>query len=189
VKSTEVYKLIHASVGPWCKANGFKRGKSGWLAYQKPVDGKYLSFWFQCDKWGWDKYSGSSLTVEFQFHASRELGQLSNQRLAQFLTSAELEAIRTHQNRIIGKIPPPPQEWVELFERNAQKRDDPASLMQGFWIPWRQIEQPYEPNHDIWLRYWEADDVKMWAEMVLGVLLRITEEVERAGRGRLSSSR
>jgi hypothetical protein len=104
---------------------------------------------------------------------------LSNARLAQFLTPPELEAVRTQQNRIIGKIPPPPQEWVELFESNAQKRDDPDSLMQGFWIPWQQIEQPYEPHHDIWLRYWQADDVRMWAEMVLNVLPRITEEVVR----------
>lgn len=180
MKSTDVYRLIHASVGPWCKANGFTRAKSGWLAYQKPVAGRYLSFWFQCDKWGWDKYSGSSFTVEFQLHDSRELGQLANKRLAEFLTRAELDAVRTQQNRIIAKIPRPPQEWVHLYESSARKRDDPESLMAGFWMPWTLVEEPYQPNHDVWLRYWDEADVKAWAAMVLGVLPRIISEIEVA---------
>jgi hypothetical protein len=66
MKSTAVYKSLHAIVGPWCKANGFTRLKLGWLAYQKPDSSKYLTFWFQCDAHGWDKYSGSSFATELQ---------------------------------------------------------------------------------------------------------------------------
>lgn len=135
MKSTEVYRTIDGIVGPWTNANGFTRAKSGWLAYQKPCAGKHLVFWFQCNRWGWDKYSGSSFVVEFQFHESPKLGQSS----------------------IIGKVPPPPKAWVDLFESNAR--------------------EPYQPRHDIWMRDWAAEDVKAWAAFVLSVLSRAPAEI------------
>jgi hypothetical protein len=178
MKSTDVYRTIHGIVGPWAKENGFKRAKSGWLAYQKPYAGKHLAFWFQCDKWGWDKYSGSSFTVEFQFHESRELGQWSNERINKFLTREELDDARARQNAIIEKIPPPPKAWVDLFESNARRLyENPENILSGFWLPWTRIDEPFQPTHDLWLRYWEHEDVKAWAELVLRVLPRALAQV------------
>jgi hypothetical protein len=53
MRSTEVYKTIGDAVEPWCNANGFTRPTSALRAYQKRVGDKFLSFWFQCDRYGW----------------------------------------------------------------------------------------------------------------------------------------
>jgi hypothetical protein len=140
MKSTAVYKGLHAIVGPWCKANGFTRLKLGWLVYQKSCATKYLTFWFQCDLHGWDKYSGSSFAAEFQ-------------------------------------------EWVDLFEGHIRRHyRDPEAMMEGFWLAWKRVDEPYRANADIWMRYWEEEDVIAWGTFVLGVLPRILTHVTD-GRG------
>jgi hypothetical protein len=178
MRSTEVYTTIRHAVDPWCRENGFTRAKSGWLAYQKAVGGQFLSFWFQCDKHGWDAYCGSRFTVEFQLHESPDLGRLDNLRLAQYLTPEELEFARQLQNSIIAKIPPPPQAWVDSFESHVRRLYKEADLMmEGFWEPWRQIPGPLRAQDDLWLRYWDEGDVKTWAALILNVLPRIVAQI------------
>jgi len=183
MKSTEVYKTIHRIVGPWCRQNGFKRAKSGWLAYQKPWGSKQLAFWFQCNKWGWDKYSGSSFTVEFQLHESQELGQLSNRRFQEFLTAEELEYVRARQNKIISRIPSSPRDWTEAFESNARRLyKNSEEIIAGFRMSWAPIEQPYRPNHDIWLRYWQEEDVLAWTIFIASILPRVIKQITTESR-------
>ncbi len=181
MRSTHVYRTIREAVDPWCEANGFTRAAAAPLAYCKPIGGKFLSVWFQCDRHGWDPYSGSRFTVEFQLDGSPEPGKPANDRLQRFLTAEELEFVRDVQNSIIRKIPPPPQAWVDSFESNARRLyKNPELLIEGFWEQWRPVSAPLQPEHDLWLRYWEADDVTTWAALILNVLPRIVAQYSEA---------
>jgi hypothetical protein len=39
----------------------------------------------------------------------------------------------------------------------------------------KEVARPYRATDDVWLRYWTAEDVKRWAEFLLGVLPRIVK--------------
>lgn len=184
MKSTDVYRVLHAGVGPLAKANGFKRVKSGMLAYQRPTsNNKFITFWFQCDKWGWDKYSGSRFTAEFQVHESKELGHFDgiNHRFSHFLSREQLDWVRDMQNRIISRVPPPPTEWVAQMENHFhQYSRNTEAMMEAFLQPWKLVQEPYPLSYDIWLRYWLNEDVQMWASFFLEIFPKAIAELDAA---------
>ena len=53
MKSTAVYRQIRDVLGPWFKANGFKRAK-GMLSWVRPAGSQFLVVWVQISQHGWD---------------------------------------------------------------------------------------------------------------------------------------
>jgi hypothetical protein len=169
MKSTEVYKIIRDTVGPWCKQQGFRRTSGGMLGWHRPEGAEHLVFWFQCSQDGWDAYAGSKFIVEFQVSDSSQIGVGTRRyRLPYFLTEHELNQVRSIQNAVIARLPTPPRDYYIFgLDRN---------LVDWYQAKFRTVQEPYSSRDDIWLRYHEPADVRRWAEFLLSVLPRVVSE-------------
>ena len=179
MKSAELYRHLRSSLAEWFRAHGFKRAPRAQLGWH--ADGVFI--WFQCDKWGWDQYAGSSFFVNFQVGGSAEPWNAPTERLQHFLTEPELEVMRTLQNDVIRKLRLPPPEYIAAFRAAASKASDPEGLVDGLLIPFRPVEEPFRSNQDVSLRYFDGDDVQRWASFLIGVLPSIVDRLRRPANG------
>ncbi len=169
MKSTEVYKLLREEVGPWTKAQGFKRAKS-MLSWYRPLKDKHIVFWFQVSQSGWDAFAGSQFTVEFQLSHDPNVGAgLRRERIGKLLNDSVREELRGIQNGVILSLPKPPADYFilqlpELREHYLQK--------------FEPVIEPYSQNTDIWLRYHTSDHVCRWGRFVLQQLPQCIKQVE-----------
>jgi hypothetical protein len=60
---------------------------------------------------------------------------------------------------------------------SARLSINPEVLIEGFWLQWKRVEEPYASHQDIWMRYWEPEDVVAWAAFILNVLPRIVAQI------------
>jgi hypothetical protein len=163
MKSAEVYKTLRESLGPWCKVHGFQRTRSAMLGWYKPVREGCLVFWFQCSQDGWDRYAGSKFVVEFQVADSPVPGLgMHRARLARLLDEAQREDLRQHNNCVIMKLRKPDPSYF-IFAADQK-------VIEWYLSNFDPVEEKYRANEDVWLRYGEEEDVRMWARWILGVL-------------------
>jgi hypothetical protein len=163
VKSTDVYRTAREILAPWFKAEGFKRTRGGMLGWYKPVGDQYLLVWLQLSTDGWDTYAGSEFTVEFQRSGRPVIGEgLVRNRLVGLLTIAELEEARHRQNRVVSKLtkPPPDHDTLRIAPNVAE----------WYCAKFQPVSEPYRRTDDVWLRYKDEEDVRMWAQFLLRVL-------------------
>ncbi len=167
MKSQELYRTLREHLGAWFKQQGFKRARQAQLGWQsEPV-----LVWFQCDKWGWDQYAGSSFFVNFQTSGPPKPWGGPTQRLQEFLSTAELEEALTLQNRVIAKLKPPPPEHIQMLrEAFAKTSPNPDLLIEALLADFQPVERPYRPNQDFSLRYHDDEDVSAWSAFLLRVL-------------------
>ena len=174
MQSTEAYRVVREVVGPWCRVQGFRRTKSAFPGWYKPVTDRFLVFWFQCDKRGWDNFAGSKFTVEFQLGSEPGIGTMrvgeNRKRLPQFLDNKELEKMREIQNNVILRLRRPPSNHPALHI----SPEISAVYLEKF----KPDTKPYKSSDDIWLRYYTDRDVKRWAEFVLAQLPLIVARFE-----------
>jgi hypothetical protein len=152
--SKQVYRILRASLDPWCKTEGFRRGQA-FLSWYQERGSAFLAFWCQCSQDGWDDFAGSKFVVELQIGDSPEVGApgVRRSRLAEVLTTEELEEVRQIQNEVISQLPRPP--------RNHSALQDPR-LRDWYLRKFDPVNQPYRSTHDVWLRYGKPEDVERW---------------------------
>jgi hypothetical protein len=154
MKSTEVYRALRETLDSYCKAEGFKRTRGGMLGWSRPLADRFVTFWCQCSRDGWDSCAGSKFTVELQDGDAPlpGFGQ-RNQRIGRLLSAADREVARDLQNQVIAGLPRPPA-------------DHP--LLQGSLADY--YRQNFEPVHrvddDLWFRYYSVADVIRWGEFL-----------------------
>jgi hypothetical protein len=172
--STDVYKTIRETMGPWCKSEGFRRTPGGMLGWVRPAQAKHLVFWCQCSQDGWDDYAGSGFIVEFQLAPSDRPGaggsESKRMRLGRLLLDSELQRATELQNRLIGKLAQPPRDHPNLRISDQVTR--------WYLAKFARLERPYRRNDDLWLRYYDEEDVVGWARFVQDVLPRVTAAFE-----------
>lgn len=179
MKAPELYRHLRAGLGEWFKAQGFQRAPKAQLGWHR--DGVFV--WFQCNKWGWDPYAGSSFFVNFQAVGPPEPWGGPTERLQLYLGDDELEAARALHNRIVGKLSPPPRAHVEALRAAfARTANDPDSLIDALLAEFRPAEQPFRANQDFALRYFHPVDVQDWSSFLLRVLPRIVEQLQQGRR-------
>lgn len=168
VTSKDMYGILRDALAPGLKAAGFKRTSGGMLGWYKPVDGRYLSFWFQCDRYGWFQDFGSKFTLELQMADDPRPacgGLLDRKRFATFLSDAELELVRALNNDVLRSLPAPsPDNPVLLLGEEEQKR-----FMSGY----QPHVEPYVAGQDVWLHYFTVRHVETWAAFFSDRILRI----------------
>ena len=173
MKSTQVYGEAKTILAPWCKAEGFKRIKSGMLGWQKQVADKFLTFWLQCSGDGWDFHAGSKFAVEFQLSGKSIIGDFglgcSRKRLPYFLTADDLNEVRQIQNDVIASLSRPPSDYF-IYMMSPQ-------AISWYLAKFDQVDQPYLQTEDIWLRYHQPEHVRRWADFLLRLLPRIVAEL------------
>jgi hypothetical protein len=144
------------------------------LAFERASsDGKeVLTFWFQCSQDGWDRFTGSQFTVEFQIAPEPGPGHgPKRERFFRLLTPDERERVRLLQNRVIEKLEqPPPEHWAHTA--------DPG-LKSFYFAGFTPLTEPYSPSQDVWLRYVEEADVRQWADFLLPLLPRLIEDFSK----------
>lgn len=170
VTSKEMYKILREELAPILKAAGFKRTSGGMLGWYKPVEGRYLSLWFQCDKYGWFQDFGSRVTLELQVADDPRPGYgrlLERERFVTFLSEAELELVRAANNEVIASPP-------------ESSTNNPILLLteegrKWFMAGYLPHVDPYAMNQDVWLHYFTPAQVKTWAEFFSDRILHIGE--------------
>jgi hypothetical protein len=171
MKSPEVYKRLRGVLGPWFKAEGFRRG-DGPLSWTRPSGELHVTGWCQISRDGWDPYSGSRFTVELQRGRDPRRGTAGQRRrLPSFASDAERETIRRIQNGVIAMLTPRPAGGSLIRRVIAVVRGARDQKLEP-------VTKPYRPNADIWLRYGRPEDLDTWSELILGMLPRCVAEVE-----------
>lgn len=172
LKSTEVYSLLRAEVGPWFKEAGFKRVKQ-MLGWSRPHGDKHVVVWFQVSQDGWDAYAGSKFVVELQHSAEPRIGGHPNgrRRMGELLTPQEREEVRAIQNRVISALRRPPSNHPLL--RGA------PDLAKYYRAKFKTVDERYSENEDIWFRYAAPEHVTQWARYIREKLPRCIADIER----------
>ena len=176
MKSTDVYRTIRETIGPWCKSVGFKRTQDGMLGWVRPAEAKHLLFWCQCSQDGWDSYAGSKFVVEFQLAPSDRPGasgpESKRMRLGRLLFDGELQRATELQDAVIAKLAQPPKDHPNMTVSNEVAR--------WYLAKFARLERPYRRDDDLWLRYHDDDDVAHWGNFLRDVLPRVIATFEVA---------
>jgi hypothetical protein len=172
MKAAELYKILRGELDSWFKERGFKRHRSSGLAYQKPHDTGFVMVWFQCDKWGWDKWAGSSFFVNVTLSATLDPWSGRMERLNAFMTDEELERARELRNDVVARIPVPPESYFAELWAVFSRRESGEALLQTVRDEFRPATMPYSRRHDLMLRYFRPTDVIAWAAFIRAPLAR-----------------
>lgn len=172
MKAAELYKILRGELDSWFRERGFKRHRSSGLAYQKPHDTRFVMVWFQCDKWGWDKWAGSSFFVNVTVSETLDPWSGRMERLNAFMTDEELERARELRNAVVERIPVPPESYFAELWAVFSRRESGAALLETVRDEFRPYTVPYSRRHDLKLRYFRPTDVIAWAAFMRAPLAR-----------------
>jgi hypothetical protein len=181
MKAKELYRELESALKPWMTSHGFMKQRASRLLFQKTVGDNYHTIWFQCDKWGWDPLAGGKFFVNFSVSESSdpEAGSRRDERLNYFLTDAELEFAREFRDQIVERIPKPPESYFKTLEAQwSRYAESAADLVETVRSEFEPETIPYRRHQDFTLRYWQATDVRGWAELVESVLPRAVDEMQ-----------
>jgi hypothetical protein len=170
VKSTQVYSLLKTELSGWFKNEGFKYSK-GLLSWQRQHGAAYTLVWCQISQDGFDAYSGSRFTVEFQRSVAPTIGGPGQrERIAKFLSPHEKEDVRKIQNQVIARLQRPPSSYPLLHVSKEVTRI--------YLSRFEQDKEPYHENLDIWFRYFSPADVSAWGQFILSKIPHCIKIVE-----------
>jgi hypothetical protein len=183
LKARDLYRVLQTELQSSLEKSGFRKVRSSRLTYQRPAGDIYQTIWFQCDKYGWDAYAGSSFFVNFTVSGSPEVDAIDRreERLNYFLTDAELVRAREFHDEVVARIPKPPESYFAMLEAAFAKSvsaDSASSLVttvRGYFEP---EPIPYRRNQDFSLRYWEPEDVRGWAALIAPVIPRAVDQMQ-----------
>jgi hypothetical protein len=181
MKAKELYRELESALKPWMTTHGFKKQRASRLRFQKIIGDKYHTVWFQCDKWGWNSLAGGKFFVNFSVSESSdpEAGARREERLMYFLTDAELVFAREFRDKIVERIPKPPESYFENLQAEwSRYAESAAELVETVRSDFEPEPLPYRRTGDFSLRYWQASDVRGWAELVESVLPRAVDEMQ-----------
>ena len=174
VPSTEVYRIARQVVGPWLKANGFRREKA-MASWTKPVAGRHVTMWFQVSRSGWDPLAPSQFVVEFQRSDRPEVGYgRLRARIVELLDPAGREEVRAIRNAVAARLRKP--SLVEVRARFGFEL--PADFLERYFASFAPRSAPYAPAEDVWLPYASEVDVRIWCRFVADKLPALTARFE-----------
>jgi hypothetical protein len=108
-----------------------------------------------------------------------EHGARREERLMYFLTDAELVFAREFRDEIVERIPKPPESYFENLQAEwSRYAESAAELVETVRNDFEPEPLPYRRTGDFSLRYWQASDVRGWAELVESVLPRAVDEMQ-----------
>jgi hypothetical protein len=161
-RSTEVYREMRAALGPWAKANGYRRRRGSQAGWVRPLGTeRELSFWFDVNAWGSGATGGSSFHGTLEEAPSKASGVTPDRSTMRqldvtlCLEQAELDELREIQNAINARRP-------RTSELEAWMRED-SPLGEHTREDYRQYasgEKPYRPGDFVIFRYYSLEDVR-----------------------------
>lgn len=178
-KRISLFKVLRRELGRQFTAEGYAEvpqdasSRNYILCYfKKRPHGRSHGFWFQRDvKSLFVEALGSSFTLEFFRSLANPCDLNSRERAYFLLTPPELEEMRSLQNNVIKRLPA----LESLF--TPCEVGDFGSLAESR----RQvIEEPFNPLHEVWMRYRDEADILTWTSFVGRLLPALAERFEAA---------
>ena len=161
----DVYKELRETLGPWTKANGFRKWPGMVAGWQRPEGAdQLLRFMFEVSVWG-DSETGNSLTGRLQTDPSPGDPNATTIRQVLFtgcLIGGELDRLAAIQGAINRRRPAMPAQY---------KKDAGADTILGLHL--RELYDPspkYQEGQYVPLSYYGMDDVREWTGFILEVL-------------------
>ena len=173
VTSKRVYAIVKEVLAPRLAESSFKRAKGVSLGWTKAEEGRTLSLWFQCDKYGWSEDWGSGFTCELQFTHAPQIAAVEfggRFRYCHLLIQEELEDLRIRNNRIIESLPG----YVAGKTVAVKGADGVECVIVGH----RPDVAPYHPGWDRWMHYHSEEHVAGWSAYLNDHLPRLMERVK-----------
>ena len=184
-KRVSLFKLLRRELAQRLMADGFAEVPQGasernhiLMYFRDASRGSRLGFWFQRNVKSSDVDAfGSSFNLEFFRSVDDPYDMDGRQRSYYLLSTPEREEMRELQNRMIRRLPPPPPECVlEPWQLRTlvERRERYAQV----------VTEPFNPRHDVWMRYRDEEDVLAWTSFISRLLPSLIErfEVERPRR-------
>jgi hypothetical protein len=165
IKAPEVYRTLRQELGPWFKAEGFRRTKGGMLGWHRPQGPLFLVVGFYC--WpppGGDPLYGSCYTVQFELSESPLIGtgRTHIARLNNLLSEAQFDRLLEIQNAVIAKLKKPDKGHY-IFQL-------PKVLIDNYLSEFEPLTRDNIHWYNQWLRYRDVEDVRHWAHFVVSHL-------------------
>ncbi len=174
MKSADLYRVLRADLGPWFKARSFNSYRRAGLGFQKIYGGQKLIVWFQCNKWGWDKYAGSSFFVNLGLIPVEADHAATPNRIDKYLTDEELEAARVYRNEVVARLVAPPESHFRELQEHFPKSELGEQMIQAArneFLPVQEVSRHPE------FRYFQPNDAAWWAAFLHGPLDRAMKAV------------
>lgn len=178
-KRVSLFKVLRRELGQQLAANGFGEvhqdasSRSYILLYfREESQASRFGFWFQRNvKSLYVDALGSSFTLEF-FRRLEDPFKVDGgrERFYFLLTPAEHEEMRTIQNNVIKRLPP-----LEGFVAPWEMESFGALLEQQRQV----IEKPFNPLHEVWMRYRDEPDILTWTAFIARLLPTLWERFQR----------
>ena len=169
VPATQARSLWKKKVRPVANQLGFKPGKEimgGWVRETTPVR---VTFWFQINKYGFDKHAGGKFIVEFTAqHHSRQTSL--RDRMWMLLDDVSRREVMRINNSVISDLPGPSRATLDAL---------PPHLRNTYLADFKVIDETQSANTDVWFRYATIADVERWADFIALRLPPIVAECER----------
>lgn len=160
VMSKDVHAALRRALGPVAKPLGYRRapGTSG-CSFTSENGGLWQTFWVQVDKWGWEQWTGSAFTVEFQWDATPERGSWGDARTrwTALCSDSDLQVARDVNSATARSALPLPRlrradKGLLDFAFEQERLDSLSRADEAWW-----------PGLDVWCRYRDPQHVDAWA--------------------------
>lgn len=167
MKNREAFEQVRKRLDPSLGSQGFgaardphHRGIWGWT---RPDGPEHLNIWWQSDSHPFDPFTGSQFVMEFELSPEPVPGMSDfdrcRRRLNQLLTEDDRRVMLDLQNTVIGKLRMPTD-----LEYEKVIGFTPVHLL--FDKEFVKVTRAYKEREDVWLRYYDAEDVAMWAGFI-----------------------
>ena len=166
----DIHAVIRDALDPVVRPLGYVGTKGRAAGWSLKEDRGRLFVQFQLQPKATDSYAGGEFVVEFEHTLGEGQGRAfsGRARFDQLTTSAELETILAHQNKVIASLPRPPESHVASY---------PESLRDTY-SGWFEPQGKPSPG-DLWLRYRALDDVRGWLQLISGILPSMSARAKR----------
>jgi hypothetical protein len=168
-KAAEVHRIMSQALDGWLKEHGYRTQRGQRTFWYRPCGRGNILLWIQLDKYGFDTHLGGQLWLN---------------------CCSGSEVTKTLQD---GEIVPPStvctpaqlRRWLDakraILDKILQQPD--LGLMGDFFqrhMEWDK-KQPYYEGSVAEMPYFDEEDVRRWAELLLDVLPALDAEMERRG--------
>jgi len=182
-KSKEFHRALRKVWDAELKPHEFKRCKGSVASYYRPrEDGKgFIRFWAQASQWG-DSWSGNSFTLNVDVYIDDpHTGFGGSDRFLGYLSAAELAEAEKITELIFSRKPKPPLDhWI--YNEMSEGTENSQFWKDAFARHFTYIKGKLRPGIDIWLEYFSAEDVTLWAEFLIEPIQSILVRFEQANK-------
>jgi hypothetical protein len=180
--SRQVHSALSKILRTWFLSYGWAKRQGGSCAFTRPSPAKdgYWCFWVQVSQWGSADF-GNEFSINLVPQKTQETGLCGAQhaRVLQTLSAEDRELGLRTETEIVARIPKPPPER-KIYEWMRQDDKYGEGLRQAWVRAYKPDPARWQPDFDVWLRYFAVDDVQCWGDFLLPRLGMLTIQAEKS---------